>query len=97
MAPFEQWRQDFIQTFLQRDLPQMGASIAADTLLVQRLEPFLANVGKSLVQSPTVCVRDNGLVHALRNVTSLSDLQGHTIVGASWEGFVVEQVRAHRR
>ncbi len=73
----------------------MGVSIAADTLLVRRLEPFLANVDKRLVQSPRVYVRASGLVHALLNITSLSDLQGHTIVGASWEGLVVEQVRAH--
>ena len=94
MAPFEQWRQDFIQTFLQRDLPQMGVSIAADTLLVRRLELLLANVGKRLVLSPKVYVRASGLVHALLNMTSFSGLQGHTIVGASGEGFF-EQVRAH--
>jgi len=73
----------------------MGVSIAADTLLMRRLEPFLANVDERLVQSPKVYIRDSGLVHALLNITSLSGLQGHTIVGASWEGFVVEQVRAH--
>ena len=56
----------------------MGVSIAADTLLVRRLEPFLANVGKRLVQSPRVYVRDSGLAHALLNITSLSGLQGHT-------------------
>ena len=132
------WRQDFIQTFLQRDLPQMGVSIAADTLhrfwrmlahlqgqlfnasqlgqslggashstaarylgtlvdalLVRRLEPHLPNVGKRLVKSPKVYIRDSGLLHALLNIASLSDLQGHPIVGASWEGFVVEQVAAH--
>ena len=132
------WRQDFIQTFLQRDLPQMRVTIAAntlhrfwrmlahlqsqlfnasqlgmslggashttigryldllvDTMMVRRLEPYLANVGKRLVKSPKVYIRDSGLLHALLNIASLSDLQGHPIVGASWEGFVVEQVRAH--
>ena len=132
------WRQDFIQTFLQRDLPQMGVSVAADTLhrfwrmlahlqgqlfnasqlgqslggashttaaryldvlvdtmVVRRLEPHLPNVGKRLVKSPKTYIRDSGLLHALLNIASLSDLQGHPIVGASWEGFVLEQVAAH--
>lgn len=131
------WRQDFIQTFLQRDLPQMGVALAADTLhrfwrmlahlqgqifnasqlgqslggashstatrylgtlvdtmLVRRLEPHLVNVGKRLIRSPKTYIRDSGLLHALLNIASLSDLQGHPIVGASWEGFVVEQVAA---
>lgn len=131
------WRQDFIQTFLQRDLPQMGVALAADTLhrfwrmlahlqgqifnasqlgqslggashstatrylgtlvdtmLVRRLEPYLVNVGKRLIRSPKTYIRDSGLLHALLNIASLSDLQGHPIVGASWEGFVVEQVAA---
>ncbi|WP_399677457.1 ATP-binding protein [Xenophilus sp.] len=132
------WRQDFIQSFLQRDLPQMGVAVAADalhrfwrmlahlqgqmfnasqlalslggashhtatryldllvdTMLVRRLEPCLPNVGKRLVKSPKVYIRDSGLLHALLNIASLPDLQGHPIVGASWEGFVVEQVAAH--
>lgn len=142
LAPNERlahaWRQDFIQTFLQRDLPQMGVGVAADTLhrfwrmlahlqgqlfnasqlglslggashstasryldllvdtmLVRRLEPHLPNVGKRLVKSPRIYIRDSGLLHALLNIASLSDLQGHPITGASWEGFVVEQVAAH--
>lgn len=142
LAPSERlafaWRQDFIQTFLQRDLPLMGVGVAADTLhrfwrmlahlqgqlfnasqlgqslggashstaarylhllvdtlLVRRLEPFFPNVGKRLVKSPKVYLRDSGLLHALLGIASLADLQGHPIVGASWEGFVVEQVAAH--
>jgi predicted AAA+ superfamily ATPase len=132
------WRQDFIQTFLQRDLPQFGVSVPAetlhrfwrmlahlqgqmfnasqlglslggashttvarylglleDTMMVRRLEPQLVNIGKRLVKSPKVYIRDSGLVHALLNIAGLDDLQGHPIVGASWEGFVLEQVRAH--
>lgn len=142
LAPSERlayaWRQDFIQTFLQRDLPQMGVSVGADvlhrfwrmlahlqgqlfnasqlgqslggvshvttaryldllvdTLLVRRLEPHLPNVGKRLIKSPKTYIRDSGLLHALLHITSLHDLQGHPIVGASWEGFVLEQVAAH--
>lgn len=132
------WRQDFIQTFLQRDLPLMGIGVSADTLhrfwrmlahlqgqlfnasqlgqslggashstttrylelltdtlLVRRLEPFFPNVGKRLVKSPKIYLRDSGLLHALLGIANLADLQGHPIVGASWEGFVVEQVAAH--
>lgn len=132
------WRQDFIQSFLQRDLPQLGVQVSADalhrcwrmlahlqgqlfnasalgqslggvahttvaryldllvdTMVVRRLEPLLANVGKRLVKSPKVYVRDSGLLHALLNIAGLDDLQGHPIVGASWEGFVIEQIAAH--
>jgi hypothetical protein len=65
-----------------------------DTLMVRRLEPFLANVGKRLVRSPKVYVRDSGLLHALLGLATVQQLQGHPVAGASWEGFVVEQVAA---
>lgn len=68
--------------------------LLVDTMMVRRLEPNLPNVGKRLVKSPRTYIRDSGLLHALLNIASLSDLQGHPIVGASWEGFVVEQVAA---
>jgi predicted AAA+ superfamily ATPase len=133
-----QWRLDFIRTFLQRDLPDMGVRVPAetlrrfwtmlshlqgqlfnasqlgvalggashstaaryldvlvDTLMVRRLQPHLANVGKRLVKSPKVYLRDSGMLHALLGLASVRDLQGHPIAGASWEGFVVEQVAAH--
>jgi hypothetical protein len=132
-----QWRQDFIKTFLQRDLPALGLRVPAetlrrfwtmlahlqgqmfnasqlgvslggashtttaryldtlvDTMMVRRLEPHLVNVGKRLVKSPKVYVRDSGLLHALLGLATLRDLQGHPVAGASWEGFVVEQVAA---
>ncbi len=132
-----QWRQDFIATFLQRDLPGLGVRVPAetlrrfwtmlahlhgqlfnasqlgrslggashttvgrhldtlvDTLMVRRLEPYLANVGKRLVKSPKVYVRDSGLLHALLGLATVRQLQGHPVAGASWEGFVVEQVAA---
>lgn len=69
--------------------------LLTDTLLVRRLEPFFPNIGKRLVKSPKVYLRDSGLLHALLGIANLADLQGHPIVGASWEGFVVEQVAAH--
>ena len=131
------WRQDFIRTFLQRDLPGMGVRIPAETmrrfwqmlahlqgqlfnasqlgvslggashstanryldllvdsLMVRRLPPHLANVGKRLIKSPKVYLRDSGVLHALLGLQAAQDLQGHPIAGASWEGFVVEQVAA---
>lgn len=65
-----------------------------DTLMVRRLEPHLANVGKRLVKSPKVYLRDSGVLHALLGLATVRDLQGHPVAGASWEGFVVEQVAA---
>ena len=131
------WRQDFIRTFLQRDLPSMGVRVPAETLrrfwqmlahlqgqlfnasqlgmslggashttatryldvlvdslMVRRLPPHLVNVGKRLVKSPKVYLRDSGVLHALLGIATVQDLQGHPIAGASWEGFVVEQVAA---
>lgn len=131
------WRQDFIQTFLQRDLRSFGIDVPADALhrfwrmlahlqgqlfnasqlgrslggashatatrylgllidamMVRRLEPLHVNVGKRLVKSPKVYVRDSGLLHALLGIDSIDTLQGHPVAGASWEGFVIEQVAA---
>ena len=64
--------------------------LLADLLLLRRLPPFRANVGKRLVKSPKVYVRDSGLVHALLGIGSLERLAGHPVVGRSWEGHVVE-------
>jgi uncharacterized protein len=59
-------------------------------LLVRRLPALHRNVGKRLVKSPKVFVRDSGLVHALLGIADFNALVGHPVVGASWEGFVVE-------
>ena len=131
------WRQDLIRSFLQRDLPDMGVRVAAetlrrfwqmlahlqgqlfnasqlgqslggashttatryldvlvDTMMVRRLPPHLPNTGKRLVKSPKVYLRDSGVLHALLGLATVKDLQGHPVAGASWEGFVVEQVAA---
>ena len=63
-----------------------------DSLVARRLEPFHINLGKRLVKSPKVYVRDSGLLHSLLGLRSNEDLSGHPSTGASWEGFVVEQV-----
>jgi hypothetical protein len=62
------------------------------SLMLRRLEPFHANLGKRLVKSPKVYVRDSGLLHLLLGLREVNDLLGHPAIGASWEGFVVEQV-----
>ncbi len=68
--------------------------LLVDLLLVRRLRPFHANLGKRLVKSPKVYVRDSGLVHALLGIADHDALAGHPVVGASWEGFVIENLLA---
>jgi len=131
-----EWRQHFLRTYLERDLPQFGSRVPAETmrrfwtmlaheqggllnaakfaaalgvsgqsvaryldllcdlLLVRRLPPWSANVGKRLVRSPKVYVRDSGLVHALLGVPTLDDLLAHPVAGSSWEGWVIENLLA---
>lgn len=68
--------------------------LLADLLLVRRLSPFHANLGKRLVKSPKVYVRDSGLLHALLDISDYNELAGHPVAGASWEGFVIENILA---
>lgn len=128
------WRVDLIRTYLERDIPQLGPRIPAETLrrfwtmlahgqgglfnssrlaagleisgqtvgryvdllvdllLVRRLQPFTVNVGKRLIKSPKVLIRDSGLVHALLNIDSYDAILGNPVVGGSWEGFVIENL-----
>ena len=128
------WRENFIRTYLERDVPQLGPRIPAETLrrfwmmlahsqggllnvsalarglgvdgrtvsrymdlmvdllLVRRLTPWRENVGKRLVKSPKIYVRDSGVVHALLSLESKEDILGHPVVGPSWEGFVIESL-----
>jgi predicted AAA+ superfamily ATPase len=85
---------------LARSLGIDGKTIASyldllvDLLLVRRLQPWHANTGKRLVKSPKVYVRDSGIVHTLLGVRSKEELLGHPVVGASWEGFVIETLIA---
>lgn len=66
--------------------------LLVDLLLVRRLEPWHSNEGKRLVKSPRIYVRDSGLVHALLNLSNREDVLGHPVAGASWEGFVIENL-----
>lgn len=68
--------------------------VLVDLLLVRRLRPYFANVKKRLVKSPKTYVRDSGLVHALLGIGDHNTLAGHPVAGASWEGFVVENLLA---
>ena len=130
------WRQDFIRTYLERDIPQFGPRLPAETLrrlwamlahnqggmlnsallarnlgldvktinsyldllvdllLVRRLPPWHANLGKRLVKAPRIFVRDSGLVHALTGVPDRETLLSHPILGPSWEGMVIENLIA---
>ena len=81
---------------LARALEVSGQSVTryidllSDLLLLRRLTPWAANAGKRLVKSPKLYVRDSGLVHALLGLGSFEALNGHPVVGASWEGFAIE-------
>ncbi len=130
------WRDEFIRSFLERDIPQFGITIPAETLrrfwtmiahdhgqtwngaefarslgtseptarryldilagayMVRVLPPWFENLGKRQVKAPKIYVRDTGLFHTLLGVRSHNDLLGHPKLGASWEGFVVEQLLA---
>ena len=86
---------------------QLGASLAMDhktvlshcdflegAFLIRRLQPYFANVHKRLVKTPRLFWRDNGLLHALMNVTNLEHLYRQPWLGHSWEGFIIEQTLA---
>ena len=68
--------------------------ILEGTFLVRTLPPWHDNLGKRLVKSPKVYIRDSGILHALLGIDTMDALLSHLIAGASWEGFAVETVRA---
>jgi uncharacterized protein len=128
------WRRQFLQTFLERDIPQLGITIPATALrrfwsmvahyhgqilnaaelsrslavsestvrryldlmtgvfMVRQLPPWFENLSKRQVKAPKVYVRDSGLLHALLGIANQRDLEHHPKVGASWEGYAVEEV-----
>jgi hypothetical protein len=128
------WRRQFLQTFLERDVPQLGVQVPSAALrrfwtmvahyhaqtwngaelaralavgeatirryldlmtgvfMVRQLPPWFENLAKRQVKSPKVFVRDSGLLHALLGVGTRRDLESHPKVGASWEGYAVEEV-----
>lgn len=68
--------------------------LLVDLLLVRRLQPYFANVGKRLVKAPKVYVRDTGILHALLGLRTYDDLLSHPVAGPSWEGFAIENLLA---
>jgi predicted AAA+ superfamily ATPase len=88
------------QSQLAASLAISGQTVAryidllCDLLLVRRLPAWHGNVGKRLIRAPKVYVRDSGLVHALLGLETLDAVLGHPVAGASWEGFVIEQLIA---
>src|SRR5450755_1638437 len=128
------WRRQFLQTFLERELPELGIKIPAlalrrfwnmvahyhgqiwnsaelaralavneatvrryldlmaDVFMLRQLPPWFENLGKRQVRAPKVYVRDSGLLHALLGIANQRDLENHPKVGASWEGYAVEEV-----
>jgi len=129
------WLGQFTQTYIQRDLRELGYDISTATLtrlltmlahlhgsvvnysdlarslgvsqptvtryldllegsfLISRLPPFFKNLGKRLVKSPKLYIRDSGLLHQLARIREYDSLLGNPLVGASWEGYVIEQIR----
>jgi predicted AAA+ superfamily ATPase len=128
------WRGQFIQTLLERDIPQLGIDVPAVALrrfwnmiahyhaqiwngaelaralalsestvrryldlltgvfMLRQLPPWFENLGKRQVKSPKVYIRDSGLLHALLGIANQRDLELHPKVGASWEGYAVDEV-----
>ncbi len=128
------WRQQFLNTLLERDLPGLGVSIPAAALrrfwnmvahyhgqvwnsaelaralavseptvrryldlltgifMVRQLPPWFENISKRQVKAPKVYIRDSGMLHALLNIGNRRDLENHPKVGASWEGYALEEV-----
>lgn len=68
--------------------------LLVDLMLVRRLEPWHANIGKRLVKSPRIYVRDTGILHALLGLQTLEDVLAHPVAGAGWEGLVIETAHA---
>lgn len=90
----------FNATDLARSLETSARSVGryvdllCDLFLVRRLAPYYANVGKRLVKSPKVYIRDSGMLHAILGISNLIDLTGQPVIGMSWEGFVIENLIA---
>ena len=74
-----------------------GLDLLEGVFLVRRLAPYFCNIRKRLVKSPRVFIRDSGLLHHLLNIASLEDLYNHPLRGASWEGFVIEDLIRRER
>jgi len=68
-------------------------NLLKEAFLVTRLQPFSHNIKKRLVKSPKVYIRDSGILHLLASISDFEQLQGNVLIGNSWEGYVLEQIR----
>ena len=66
--------------------------ILTSALVIRQLSPWYANISKRQVKAPKIFITDSGLVHTLLNISNMDDLEGHPKLGATWEGFVIDQV-----
>jgi hypothetical protein len=71
---------------------QRHLDILEQTFILRRMPPYFRNVGKRLVKSPKIYLRDTGLVHHLLNISTEAELRSHPVLGASWETFVIEDL-----
>jgi predicted AAA+ superfamily ATPase len=71
---------------------QRYVAILEQAFLIRRLEPWFVNMSKRIVKSPKIYIRDTGNLHYLHNIGSFSDLTQSLIAGASWEGYIIEQI-----
>jgi predicted AAA+ superfamily ATPase len=76
---------------------QHGLDLLEGVFLIRRLPPYFRNIRKRLVKSPRVFIRDSGLLHHLLNISTPHDLDNHPHRGASWEGFVIEDLIRRER
>lgn len=76
---------------------QHGLDLLEGVFLIRRLPPYFRNIRKRLVKSPRVFIRDSGLLHHLLNISTPHDLDNHPLRGASWEGFVIEDLIRRER
>jgi predicted AAA+ superfamily ATPase len=67
-----------------------------NTFLVSRLQPYHYNLKKRLVKTPKVYIRDTGILHRLLRLSDYDQLLGHIALGASWESYVLEQIKGHK-
>ncbi len=71
--------------------------LLTSSLVIRQLQPWHANIEKRQVKAPKVYIIDSGLLHGLLNLPRQTDVEGHPKAGASWEGFVIEQIATHLR
>ncbi len=89
------WNASYLAKSLEISVPTCNRylDMLEQVFLIGRLQPFHVNLGKRLVKSPKVYLRDTGLLHALQGLSTWEQLQGHPVYGHAWESFVLEQIR----